>query len=1304
MRGLSAFTELEREVFYGRDTDVDALTRLVTGDNFRAGLLHGEPGVGKTSLLRAGLVPHLRDHGYLALFCHDIHRPIESFMSEVSSMTGLTPSDDETPLAFVTRVVADAIAGQLFIFVLDDVDIALAKGEEAVSDLGNLFARVMGRRYGGRARFLYCCANEQVYRFNALEQRTGSLFPPTNRYELERFAPNQAVMVLERTLALAGVAADQVLAHAVVESLAQSGPILPADIQIAARALIELRVLSREALVAMGGPAELERAWIDAVAASTGNQNGALRLLAELAEARPVRTLPADWLAARASVDPEFARAALAVLVDKGVVVAAQPEASEPPQYGLAHAILLPRVRDISAPARAASRRAYELLGSKVESRKRLRMSELRALRQDGITPATPGERAVVERSKRFYYMVAGALLALPFIMLAVIYLSMSGRYYLDIETPAQGGAAHVVVRAGRPGLASFHWLPSSPAFGSIVADTGLTRAMVDETSFSRSAHNDIAGDISDYGAVVFDIMDPSTRHLIAYAASGDDSALAALETSADGPQQIVTFLEALSPIARASKPEVRVVESALQHAAPSVQRSALRLAGAAAKRNPGAYHDTLAKALTSPDNELRRLAFSAAHALGPDTARTLYQAALATNPEPGPRRELLAMVTSTEVAAETPSADSAASILVNRELPPRTRDKARSLLERAFASDAKGASLAAAKLAGDDKAPDEDRILALRLMRDFAPAEVYPDITATVRDALAAKSEGIRTAALPLYARIDPKDAATELVLLPDKGPLTPALEVATALAWGEIAKAKDRAAASALELLLKHEDTEVRAAAAEAYGNTGRSSQSVLIKLIKNDRYNVALGAANGLALSADAGGSASNAVSGIMQLWKRKGKPRRDAVQIFARMARTQPKAVVDILASSARSKEDTGLHVLGVRGLCNASAAGYRSVRRALIRAAEEGSVEVRRVTMECIVDHPSDVKTATTIASKLAEDPDEGIRTDAARALMQLVNDGKTSDDVAGALASLAADEERGVRTIAIRALAKLPSEATPKGIVKTLRRVFERADESEKVMLLEAAGDLGAVELIQTAITDESPGVRITALDTAIATGTNVPNHLNGALTDSDRQVRIAALERLAANKDKLDQDAIDKALSLAIRDADRDIAQLALTTLARLGSSEDVSARLRLALAQKSEQERVRAASACIGLVERDAKGAIELLTPLLDDPSHDVRTAMLPALATAWNATHTPEQLAAMLRDSERHAMRRITAIAAFLVLARTENGQAAALTELAKVAENGPPLVRAHAELGKGLIESGADGITFLQLLAP
>jgi hypothetical protein len=64
--GLASFTEETREYFYGREEEVAELARRV--QRKRLTLLFGQSGLGKTSILRAGLVPRLRGHGYCPIY------------------------------------------------------------------------------------------------------------------------------------------------------------------------------------------------------------------------------------------------------------------------------------------------------------------------------------------------------------------------------------------------------------------------------------------------------------------------------------------------------------------------------------------------------------------------------------------------------------------------------------------------------------------------------------------------------------------------------------------------------------------------------------------------------------------------------------------------------------------------------------------------------------------------------------------------------------------------------------------------------------------------------------------------------------------------------------------------------------------------------------------------------------------------------------------------------------------------------------------------------------------------------------
>jgi hypothetical protein len=1299
LRGLDPFGEAERDVWAGREAERDDIAKLVTGDGFRAGLVYGEPGVGKTSLIRAGLIPNLRDHGVVALACDDLLQPAASFASGLAGF-GIQPLPQEPPAVFITRAVSAAVAGQQFIFVIDDADL-LCADERAANELADLFAKVITRSTG-RARFLFVAASERTHALGILERRTGSLFPPSARYELARLTPAAASPILDRVLSLSGVAADPQLADAVVTGIARGGTLLCADIQIAAMAMRDRKISTPSQLRDAGGPTELEAIWLHDAAKATGNERSALRMCAELATSAAPR--PADQVIRRISLEASYAQRAFTILESRGVIARADPDGTV---WMLRHEVLAPRIRELTAPARAAAQRAFDLLGSKTQSKERLSLTDLRALRSEGIAPVTADEAAVVQRSKRYYLLIAGGIAALPVIAIVALYVAMHGRVFFALS-PRPGGD-HVVVESGRAGLSAFAWLPGI-GYGHEVADTGLTRAMVAPEAWAKIDDRGLGATRAEWPDLVAATMAPQLAELVDYATTGNDATLAELRKEAKDPEDLAELLAALRPIARGTPGETQLIESALKSPQPAVQRVAVAAAGAAAQRRD-VYQDQLVEALTSPDPELRRIAFGSVRNLG-DRGRALFNAALAKDPDATAKRELLIEV-STASVDDAPSPASAAAMLADAEASAPLKDRARQQLVAALVKQPDAALAALAGLVGNDHAPPDARVFAIGALYDADALTKRDDLVAAARAAASSHSVAVRAAALPLYARLDPVAATNELgALLDDKKTEKP-LRIASALAWGEVgATSKDNAAAAAnvLDKLLKDDDGDIRAAAATAAGKLGRTDQDLLIKMAKNDSYNVRIASAEGLANTAETGANGSYAVDGIAQLWNEKGQLRRAATKIYARMARRKPGLVEFYLNAAVHAPDDPGLHPLGAEGLCNASLAGSSDARTKL-RGALDGTavdLEVRRIVMRCVLDGPDPAKNGAYIAQKLATDVDTEVRVGAARvlALVAQANPGKVAPAIGDQLVKMLDDPERDVRIIAIRAVGSLGHDAA-KPATAAMARLFEHADEGEKLALLRAGHDIGvAADLVGLAVGDAAPVVRIAAVDAALGTprGESV---LTAALADPDPQVRRAALLRLGQPEigKAIAVDARDRVLALAARDSDTELSQLALTTIARVTTDTAVvERRLRRALSSRIERERAQAAAATIGLVDRSAALAVQLLEPLLDDPSHDVRVAMLPALAAAYARTNDLDKLAGLMRDSETAAMRRLVAAGAFVTLAASDNGRKQTTEALDKLAGDGPPMASATAKLVSGLIAGKADGIAFLQELVP
>jgi len=60
--GIKSFTETQKDIFWGRETDIENILVGIKIDPLV--LMYGKSGIGKTSLLEAGVIPRLKEYGY----------------------------------------------------------------------------------------------------------------------------------------------------------------------------------------------------------------------------------------------------------------------------------------------------------------------------------------------------------------------------------------------------------------------------------------------------------------------------------------------------------------------------------------------------------------------------------------------------------------------------------------------------------------------------------------------------------------------------------------------------------------------------------------------------------------------------------------------------------------------------------------------------------------------------------------------------------------------------------------------------------------------------------------------------------------------------------------------------------------------------------------------------------------------------------------------------------------------------------------------------------------------------------------
>src|SRR5690349_23107735 len=114
--GLESFGESAHDFFFGRDRETESLLNHVRDASVT--VLYGRSGLGKTSLLRAGLFPALREENFLPVYVRlelqpgstalsrQLHRSVcDSIRANVPD--AVLPADDESLWEYLHRRAFD---------------------------------------------------------------------------------------------------------------------------------------------------------------------------------------------------------------------------------------------------------------------------------------------------------------------------------------------------------------------------------------------------------------------------------------------------------------------------------------------------------------------------------------------------------------------------------------------------------------------------------------------------------------------------------------------------------------------------------------------------------------------------------------------------------------------------------------------------------------------------------------------------------------------------------------------------------------------------------------------------------------------------------------------------------------------------------------------------------------------------------------------------------------------------------------------------------------------------------------------
>jgi DNA-binding winged helix-turn-helix (wHTH) protein len=231
---LDYYTEQDASLFFGREQEVDAIcSRILAHRSF---VLHGRSGVGKSSILRAGLMPKLKAQGHQVFVIRSFTDPVHQMASAVAEAFNLEPDTDLTSnlISLIERIED----GRCLIFFLDQFEeFFLLLGEEARQNFLNVTREIAAGLLP--VRLVFALREDLLAEMSQLKTAIPEIFH--HEYRLKRLSREQAEIAITGPARTVGCSYAPELVTRLLEDIGDPAGIDPPQLQIVCDNLYDSR-------------------------------------------------------------------------------------------------------------------------------------------------------------------------------------------------------------------------------------------------------------------------------------------------------------------------------------------------------------------------------------------------------------------------------------------------------------------------------------------------------------------------------------------------------------------------------------------------------------------------------------------------------------------------------------------------------------------------------------------------------------------------------------------------------------------------------------------------------------------------------------------------------------------------------------------------------------------------------------------------------------------------------------------------------------------------------------------------------
>ncbi|MEK7726982.1 MAG: winged helix-turn-helix domain-containing protein, partial [candidate division KSB1 bacterium] len=230
---LDYYTEQDAGLFFGREAEIEIITSQILAH--RSFILHGRSGAGKSSLLRAGLLPRLRAQEQEVFVLRCFIPPLEQMLAalQLSSHTG----SHELVAAILQRV--EKAPGRSLIFLMDQFEELFMLLEE---EPRQKFIAALAELYAHETlpvRFVFAIREDLLAEMSRLKSALPEIFH--HEYRLTRLTREQAGRAIIEPAKAAGCTWEPKLVEKILADLSDGESVDPPQLQIVCDRLYDAR-------------------------------------------------------------------------------------------------------------------------------------------------------------------------------------------------------------------------------------------------------------------------------------------------------------------------------------------------------------------------------------------------------------------------------------------------------------------------------------------------------------------------------------------------------------------------------------------------------------------------------------------------------------------------------------------------------------------------------------------------------------------------------------------------------------------------------------------------------------------------------------------------------------------------------------------------------------------------------------------------------------------------------------------------------------------------------------------------------